>query len=114
MNRAERRRQARAQLRDLAARPDVDKIAGVWTELDQHDIGAQGVLPEKIPGKHRWMAMAAYVLTDAMVRNEQAHQAGEGGPMTILDHETRFEFSIGCWDCEQPFPVATPDTECPA
>lgn len=111
-SRAERRRRAR-ELARRAGGPDGPLITGVWTDTGLVDIGSMAELPDKVPGKHRWIAAVMYVLSEEHVRNEQRRQAGETSYDTILDHESRVDFSIGCYDCEQPFPVANPDNDCP-
>lgn len=66
------------------------------------DSGSMGKLVRKVPGKHRWTAVAAYALTE-----EQA-MAGmtENHPdPVLLDHELRMEVGISCWDCEMPYPM---------
>lgn len=114
-DRAARRREARA-LAKQATRQGAPRVAGVITDTGQWEqAAAMGRLPAKVPGRHRWIATAAYVVPEAMVRNEVRWQTGDqsGGP-TYLDHEARFDFSLGCWDCEEPLGVITPDTPCPA
>lgn len=114
MNRQQRRQQAR-QLAKLAGRADAPRVAGVFTELEGVvDTGAAGRLPPKEEGRHRWIATAGYVLREEFVANELRRQAGEDTPDVILDHESRFSFAIGCYDCEQPFPEIRPGTVCPA
>lgn len=102
-SRAERRRRERAQAK---GRP----VVGVFTEAGQYEsASAHGRLPTKVPGQHRWIAAAAYVLTDEMVNLSEQEDGA-----VHLDHETRFSFSIGCYDCELPYPDVRPGTHCAA
>lgn len=104
MSRAERRRQERENQK-RAKRGQVKIpviIAGdgiVAAELSGHTFEARphAQLPQKVTGKHRWIASAAYVLTD--LQAEHAHD--EDFPK-YLDHESLYYIGIGCWDCEQP------------
>jgi hypothetical protein len=56
-----------------------------------------GKLADKIPGKHRWVASVAYVLSE-----NQVARAGDASVRKLLDHENLLNIAIGCWDCEQP------------
>jgi len=51
----------------------------------------------KVPGRHRWIGLATYALSD-----EQARLAHEGGPV-LFEIEMLAGFSIGCLDCEGPY-----------
>lgn len=73
------------------------------TEMGADDARALAKMPRKVPGQHRWIATAGYVVTE-----EQA----AGGNDVILDHESRFQFGVGCIDCEQEFNEAR-GTPCP-
>lgn len=56
-------------------------------------------LPKKERGKHRWIVLASFVISD-----EAAHAANEGGDQpAILDNENMWDISIGCIDCEEPY-----------
>lgn len=66
------------------------------------DSGAMGQLPAKVPGEHRWTAVAAYVLTSAQV---QAGMTPDHPDPVLLDHESRLDIGISCWDCEMPYPL---------
>lgn len=68
-----------------------------------------GGLPEKEPGVHRWIATAAFTVTDA-----EAAQAAAGREAVLLDASRLFSpVEIGCVDCEAPHrDVAT--RPCPA
>ena len=56
-------------------------------------------LPEKKKGRHRFIAMASFILSD-----EAAYGAYGGSDMDapILDGENLWDLSVGCIDCEQP------------
>lgn len=53
-------------------------------------------LPPRRFGHHRWIATAAYILSDL----DAAH-AYDKDTEKFLDHENLFSLAIGCWDCEQ-------------
>jgi hypothetical protein len=109
VNRAERRRQARSAER----RRDTVLIAGegiVAASLGmKYEATGHAELPEKIAGKHRWIATGAWVLRDIDV--EKAHDADT---MKFLDNENLYNLSIGCWDCEQPIGAIEFGSTCPA
>lgn len=67
--------------------------------------GAQ--LAPKIPGKHRMIATAAYVLTD-----DQATAMTDNAALKVLGPDSLMYLGIGCWDCEQVLGEAGP--VCPA
>jgi hypothetical protein len=69
-------------------------------DTDAEDEGASGKLPDKVPGKHRWMVAASY-----SIRADEVELAMDGEQIH-LDHETRFSLVIGCFDCEQPYQLA--------
>lgn len=99
MNRSERRRQERA------ARKTPVLIAGegiVAASLGQKfEARPSADLPEKVPGKHRWVATGAWVLRDI-----DAEKAYDADTMKFLDNENLMNLSIGCWDCERPLGTA--------
>lgn len=55
-------------------------------------------LPDKEPGRHRWIATTAHVLTDG-----QARDAYREGQRIVLGVSNLLDLSVGCWDCEQPW-----------
>jgi len=55
-------------------------------------------LPEKKRGRHRFVAIASYVISDEVARKAETHEAP-----AILDQENLWDVSIGCIDCEQPW-----------
>lgn len=118
MNRAERRRLARRTSRELSAKMESgaergEVPIGYYTATGQfeHAADQEGVLPERVPGRHRWIATAGYVLTDDDVRIELRAQGGSG-ERQYLDHTTLFTFGVGCYDCELTLGETTPDTVC--
>lgn len=55
------------------------------------------MLPPKEPGRHRWVAVASYTLTD-----DEA--AGAAGTTVVLDTSRLFApVQVGCLDCERRF-----------
>lgn len=66
-------------------------------------------LPTKIPGKHRWIATAAYRIHDIDVE-----RAEDPDHQTFLDQENMIQLAIGCWDCEQVLGVIHAGSHCPA
>lgn len=112
MNRAERRRQERAAAKNSARKQPVIVGQGiVATELPGHRFEAKPMkpLPPKEPGKHRWIAIASYVVSDVQARDAMAVDIPK-----FLDHESMFDIGIGCWDCEEPLPAVGADSVCPA
>lgn len=116
MDRAERRRQARAEARRIMLH-DGPGHTNVTTSTGQHyDVTTSaGQLPPKIIGVHRWVATAAYV-----VSQRQADAMFTESAPKYLDHESMFSMGVGCWDCEmelsrEPRPgCVTADSRCPA
>lgn len=106
MNRAERRR----QLRSHGRTPVLIAGDGVVAAALGHQFEARPSreLRTKRPGQHRWIATAAYVLSD------EAVNAGDPSAMKFLDNENLMHLAIGCWDCEQPLGVIQPGSHCPA
>lgn len=113
MDRAERRRNERAQQKALKRKiPAVivgDNI--VAGELAGHQFEARrGELPEKVPGRHRWIATAVYSLPQ-----EMAEAVDDESRIKLLDHENMVDLAIGCWDCEQALGAEiAADSPCPA
>jgi hypothetical protein len=107
-NRAERRRAAREGLQ----RKHAVLIAGegilakaMPNEIFEAVPGAE--LPDKVPGKHRWIATAAYVISQ-----EIADHAYEADVPKYLDQQSLFHLGIGCYDCERPLGDITADSVC--
>lgn len=121
MNRAERRRQARRIAREGSAQMELAAERGeipisFFTDTGQYDNAAAGVdLPKKVVGEHRWVATAAYTMDENDVVNEQRFQAGDPlATKTVLDGTRRWQFGIGCIDCEKAFPAEIkPGSVCP-
>ena len=105
-NRAERRRQARANSKHaktpvlIAGENIVAATLGVQYEGRPH-----AELADKQPGKHRFVAVGAWVLNDLDV----AH-AFDADRMKLLDNENLMELGITCWDCERPLGDGTGET----
>lgn len=70
---------------------------------------ARNELPPKQPGRHRWIATAAYILRDIDVTH-----AHDKSTEKYLDHENLFSLAIGCWDCERPLGEITAASRCTA
>lgn len=111
-NRAERRRQARAQAKQNQSKQPIIIVSDniVAAELgQQYEATAHGRLPDKVPGQHRWIVAACWSAPNALVAT-----AHDPSVMKLLDNENLFTFSIGCWDCEEPYGKILPDSTCPA
>lgn len=92
MNRRERRAQGhRGPTTVLLGQGIVAAPTGAFTEARP-----MAQMPEKVPGKHRWIAMACYIVPDEMAAG--AHDADQ---LKFLDNEVMYDLSIGCWDCEK-------------
>src|SRR4051794_12223988 len=97
-NRAERRRQARAQSKHtrtpvlIAGENIVAASLGV-----KYEGRPAANLPDKQPGVHRWIAAGVWVL-----RELDAERAFDADHMKMLDNENLMELGIMCWDCENP------------
>jgi hypothetical protein len=113
---SERRRARRAQERAdaKAGRRQPVVIAGdgiIAAELPGHRYEAKphAELPAKVPGQHRWIATAAWVLSPEAV-------AGASDPdvLKYMDHENLMSLALGCWDCEQPLGAIKVGSHCPA
>lgn len=104
MNREQRRRQQRQ---------DAALIVGdgiVATGLGQrYEAIPHAELPTKVPGKHRWIATAGYVMTEPQVA-----AADDADTIKFLDQENLFLLAIGCFDCEQPLGQIEFGSTCPA
>jgi hypothetical protein len=64
------------------------------TSLGGYDQGAIGKLPEKQTGRHRWIVITTYTITDGQAA------AADAGARVNLDHENRIGIQVGCLDCE--------------
>jgi hypothetical protein len=53
-------------------------------------------MPAKQEGRHRWVAIASYHCPTGRPRRSS---------LVRLDHENRLDVTVGCFDCEQPYPV---------
>lgn len=96
MNRQQRRK---AQRRGTFVDTETGMAAhGLGTA---HQVRIKADLPEKVDGVHRWIASAAYVLTE-----EEARSALPDQPFIVLGPNQMMSFGVGCWDCEQEYSVA--------
>lgn len=100
MDRAERRRQQRAQDKLIHG------VSGTGQQFTP-DSMMPDRMPLKVPGRHRWIATCAYTLTDS----EAA--AADEGVRTELGVDKLCTFGVGCVDCEQPYTLARTEP-CPA
>lgn len=57
-------------------------------------------MPAKEEGRHRWVALAQYWLSDTQVI------AAQNGARVNLDKDNRIGLNVGCWDCELPHSIA--------
>jgi len=68
-----------------------------------------GSLPPKVPGKHRWTAIASYSLSDV-----EAATAVQGKEPVLLDAAHLFcPVEVGCLDCQERYQDVA-DKLCPA
>lgn len=72
-------------------------------------VGPMATLPAKVPGKHRWVASVAYVMSERAVSN-----ARDPDVTKLLDHENLLNIAIGCWDCEHPLGAISAYGRCEA
>lgn len=66
-------------------------------------------LGPKTAGQHRWVAVAAYTVTDAEARISATPGAGS----ILLDRSKLIECGVSCIDCEKPW-FAAVDKPCEA
>ena len=64
-------------------------------------------LPDKEPGRHRWIAACAYTLTPTQAA------AADAGARVTLDLDMLFTMTVGCLDCEEPYAKVRTE-RCPA
>lgn len=112
---SDRRAEARRQAREDRKRTRTVLVGdGIIATAVGHHYRATGgaEIPPKVPGRHRFIASAAYVITA-----EQAATAYDGDARHVLGPDQLINLAIGCWDCEEPLGVAggiTWDSPCPA
>lgn len=108
MNRAERRRRARAKDRKDAALIVGDGI--VATGLGhKYEAIAHAELAPKVRGEHRFVVTAAWVAPRGLVNS-----AFDADVIKLLDQENLMALSIGCVDCEQPLGTIEEGSYCPS
>lgn len=64
--------------------------------------GGMRDLPPKQWREHRWVVVAAYVVSTEQA--EAMHDAGGG--TVLLDASNLHYIGVGCYDCEQPYALA--------
>lgn len=106
-NRGERRRQEREKRKQPVLMVGDGIVAKSLGHQYEARPGAQ--LRPKVPGRHRWVATGAWVLSD-----DAAKKANDPDTMKFLDHENLMHLAIGCWDCERPLGEISADSRCPA
>lgn len=95
MNRAERRRHDRAQRKQPVIVVGDNMVAYGLGETYEAKPGAQ--LPAKVPGEHRWIAIASFVVP------VPGSMIGRDDVRKVLGPHNMFHAAIGCYDCEQPW-----------
>lgn len=97
-NRAERRRQARHREAVIIKGPG-EGIAGFVAAGSGHVQRAapSADLPPKVPGHHRWVVTAAWVVDDTV-----AAEAFDTKARHLMDNGHLLDIGVVCWDCEQP------------
>lgn len=55
-------------------------------------------LPEKKPGRHRFIMMATFTTSEEAVKH-----AYEGTDVVLFDQENIWDVAFGCIDCEEPY-----------
>lgn len=111
MSRRERRARTRRDARAAAKTPVLIAGDGIIAAAlgDRFEARPSRDLPPKVPGRHRWIATGAWVITV-----EDVEHADEKDWPTFLDNENLMQLGIGCWDCEQPLGVIAAGSVCPA
>lgn len=66
-----------------------------------------GRLPDKLAGRHRWIASVAFTLSPG-----QAHNAHEGNAV-VLDYDNAIGLQVACLDCGGGY-EATRNEPCPS
>jgi hypothetical protein len=66
-------------------------------------------LPKKEPGKHRWVAIVTFSVSE-----ENARTAFDASVPKHLDSENMLHMGIGCYDCEEPLGSIEAGSRCPA
>lgn len=111
-SRQQRRARERREAKAAGRQPVIIAGAGiVAAELPGHTYEARphAQLPAKVPGKHRWIATGAWVMSEEAVTG-----ARDPDLLKFLDSENLMNLSLGCWDCERPLGAIEPGSPCPA
>lgn len=112
-----RRAQRRLRQKQQKATPVLivgDNIAATAVGDYYEGKARQNALGDKVPGKHRWVAMATWSLASMDPKGFL-----DADTLKFLDHENLTNLTIGCWDCETPLGDGTRgtikhDSVCPA
>lgn len=110
--RKQRRAQARAAAKAERRGPTVfmgDHMIASEIPGFTYEAKPRAELPPKIPGKHRWIVTAAWILSE-----ESVEHAFDPEHIKHMDSENMLEIGIGCWDCEQPLGLIEYGSRCPA
>ena len=95
MNRAERRRHAREhQKQPVLIAGDGIVAASLGKTFEARPTAD---LAPKVKGKHRFVAVAAYVMDDDAIEH-----AFDADKLKFLDNKNLMTLSVGCYDCEEP------------
>lgn len=100
MSRAERRRALRAQAKSAPPRVPTsilgaeNNVLGTLKGQTAFDAIPTAALGEKVRGEHRWIAVAAYVMS----QDELAGAFEE----RVFDVAKMYSLNVGCFDCELP------------
>lgn len=91
-------------------------MAAEAQDVEVYDIKGTGELPEKVPGKHRWVIFASHVVSDvqaAMIYG-QVKYGRKLEPPVLLNDTNRFGVEgPGCVDCQLTYYLAH-KRPCPA
>lgn len=86
-----------------------DGIVATSLEGSTYEAVGHAELPSKVPGEHRWVASASWVLS-----LDQVEHATDVDRIKLMDQENLMYLGIGCWDCEQPLGSIKVGSQCPA
>jgi hypothetical protein len=86
-----------------------DGVIGLELPGHRYEARPHAQLRTKVPGRHRFVATAAWVLSDLDVEG-----AADPDRLKLMDSENLLSLAIGCWDCEQPLGAIEANSTCPA
>lgn len=104
--RAKRRRAERDGRRQIIVG---DGVVATTVEGGTYEADPRTELPAKVPGQHRWIATAGYVLD-----MNQVYAANDPDMPKWLDQSNLFMLAVGCYDCERTLGTIQPGSHCPA